>query len=53
MATETFNNTKFGIRQQKLKTNKEQNKLYQFLQENGVTALQTICYEKKKYVHFQ
>ena len=22
-------------------------KLYQFLQENGVAALQTICYEKK------
>ena len=28
-------------------------KLYQFLQENGVAALQTICSENKNYVHFQ
>ena len=28
-------------------------KHYQFLQENGVAALQTICYENKKYVQFQ
>ena len=28
-------------------------KLYQFLQENGVAALQTICYENKKIVQIQ
>ena len=27
--------------------------LYQFLQENGVTAPQTIFYENKKYAQFQ
>ena len=42
LATDTFSYTIFGILPQKLTTNKGQ-KLYQFLQENGVTALQTIC----------
>ena len=42
LATETFNYTIIGIWQE-LTINKGKKKLHQFLQENGVTALQTIC----------
>ena len=44
MATEIFDYTIFGTRQQILVK-----KLYQSLQENGVEALKTKCYENNKY----
>ena len=40
--------------QTRTKRDKGKNKkLYQFLQENGVAALQTICYENKEIIQFQ